>query len=238
MSTILITGRRIYSAGVIALATLCIINKDFIIGRPPGPLNDWLAYSAAILVLISAVMIFFQKKVKEAALVIALLIVALSVSRHLPVFMNDWGNAYKTLALFGGTLLVAASGTGNNNMRNYFIWTGIILLCAFLLACGYAHIKFYGFVKEFIPAYIPFRGFFAYFTAACLISGGIGICLPFTRKLAAVLTGIMLLGWFFLLHIPRFVMDTSNASDRLGLCESFTFAGIFFVLAALSSKPK
>jgi hypothetical protein len=45
----------------------------------------------------------------------------------------------------------------------------------------------------------------------------------------------MIAGWFFLLHIPRFIADTSNTSDRLGLCESFTFVGIFFALAGTLS---
>jgi len=238
MTTMLTTGRRIYSAGMIALATLCFISKDFIIGRPPGPINNWLAYSAAVLVLFAAVLIFIQKRIQEAALFIALLLAALSVGRHLPYFMKDWLNALKAFALLGGTFIIAASGAVTTNTRKYLSCAGIILLAIFLVACGYAHIKYYDFVTNFIPAYIPFRGFFAYFTATCLIAGGIGICIPYTRKLAALLNAVMLLGWFILLHIPRFMADTSNASDRLGLCESFTFAGIFFVLAAISSKNK
>jgi hypothetical protein len=46
----------------------------------------------------------------------------------------------------------------------------------------------------------------------------------------------MLSGWFFLLHIPRFLANTNDAGDRMGLCESFTFAGIFFALTAVFTK--
>jgi hypothetical protein len=46
----------------------------------------------------------------------------------------------------------------------------------------------------------------------------------------------MLGGWFVLLHIPRFLANVNDASDRMGLCESFTFCGIFLVLAGISSK--
>jgi hypothetical protein len=49
---------------------------------------------------------------------------------------------------------------------------------------------------------------------------------------------MMIAGWFILLHIVRFTADTSNASDRLGLCESFTFAGILFVLAGMFSRKE
>jgi len=163
------------------------------------------------------------------------LVFVFSVLRHIPQFMNDWLNAYKALAILGGSLIAAASvDTGKRS--NILLWTGTILLSIFFIACGYAHIKFYGFVKEFIPAYIPFRGFFAYFTAVCLFAGGIGILIPFSRKWAALLSGIMLLGWFVLLHIPRFIANTNDASDRMGLYESFTFAAIFFILTGVFAK--
>jgi len=51
-----------------------------------------------------------------------------------------------------------------------------------------------------------------------------------------LLSGIMLLGWFVLLHIQKFSANKNDVSDRMGLCESFTFAGIFFVLAGILSR--
>jgi len=53
-----------------------------------------------------------------------------------------------------------------------------------------------------------------------------------------LLSGIMLMGWFVLLHIPRFIANTNDVSDRMGLCESFSFAGIFFVLAGILARYK
>ena len=157
----------------------------------------------------------------------------------MPHFMADWLNAYKSMALFGGVLIVAASFMNdplNANSRNVFVLTGTVLLTVFFIAAGYAHFKFAGFVKDFIPAYIPFHSFFTYFCGICLIAGGVGLLIPKTRYWAALLTGIMISGWFLLLHIPRFVNNTSDASDRMGLCESFAFAGILFILAAIFSN--
>jgi hypothetical protein len=48
----------------------------------------------------------------------------------------------------------------------------------------------------------------------------------------------MIFGWFVLLHIPRFLANVNDASDRLGLCESFTFAGILFVLAGMHATKE
>jgi hypothetical protein len=57
--------------------------------------------------------------------------------------MKDWPNAYKSMALFGGALIVAASffaqkgsmttrAGGNKNRIKYLVVTGSIFLAAFL----------------------------------------------------------------------------------------------------------
>ncbi|MEO8764611.1 MAG: hypothetical protein ABI416_10010, partial [Ginsengibacter sp.] len=116
--------------------------------------------------------------------------------------------------------------------------TGILLLAVFFIACGYAHFKFAAFVINFIPAYIPFHAFWTYFCAVCLIAGGLGILLPFTRRWAAFLSGLMVTGWFILLHIPRVVANPIDTGERMGLCESFIFAGIFFLLAGMFTTKR
>jgi hypothetical protein len=70
------------------------------------------------------------------------------------------------------------------------------------------------------------------------VSNSGGLLIPQTRRLAALLSGIMIAGWFLLLHIPRFIANIHDVSDRMGLCESFTFIGIFFVLAGMLSGNK
>ena len=115
---------------------------------------------------------------------------------------------------------------------------GSVVLAVFFTSAGYAHFKFAAFVADFIPSYIPFRTFWAYFCGICLFAAGAGLLIPQIRKWAALLAGIMLIGWFILLHIPRFAANINDASDRMGLCESFTFAGICFVLAAMFGKMR
>jgi len=158
--------------------------------------------------------------------------------------MNDWLNAYKSMALFGGALIVASSAAAESNriqspgINRGYLLAGSVLLAAFFIAAGYAHFKFAAFVKDFIPAYIPFRIFWTFFCGICLIAGGTGLLIPQARKWAALLSGVMVLGWFILLHIPRFLSNVNDASDRMGLFESFTFVGIFFVLAGMFQKKQ
>jgi uncharacterized membrane protein len=247
MDKLIKPGRIMFAAGILGLSILCIINKDFIVGRPPAwpstfNINPALAYISAGILIIAVIGILFNKKAATAALLIAVLIFLLSVLRHLPQFMKDWVNAYKAMALCGGALIVAASfyrdnsGAGNRSRIKYLVIAGTVLLAAFFIAGGYAHFKWAKFVQYLIPEYIPFRLFWTYFCGVCLFAGGAGLLLPQTRKWAAFLTGIMILGWFFLLHIPRFIANTSDASDRMGVCESFIFSSVLFVLTGLVSK--
>lgn len=246
-------GQIIFAAGILCLGVFCIFYGDFIIGRPPAwpvgfKVTPIIGYvSGTIVILASLTILFVGKRAGAASLVIAALILILSILRQLPVFMNDWLNSYKAMALFGGALITASSFldahhtlfskvTINVKTRRRFVTIGSVLLGVFFIAAGYAHFKFAIVVQEFIPSYIPFRVFWTYFTGVCLYAGGAGLIIPFTRSWAALLSGIMVMSWFLLLHIPRFLEHVNEANDRFGLCESFTFAGIFFVLYTSSSK--
>jgi uncharacterized membrane protein len=237
MLNILKTGRIIFAVGIAGLGFLCIIDKDFIIGRP-SPWNtllpDWnpaLAYISGVIVIVSAFAIILNKQAKNAALLIALLIMFLTIPREFLDHLKNWLSAYKSLALLGGALIIASSYELNKKKSAYILWAGTICLSAFFIAAGYAHFKYDDFTKNYIPAYLPFHGFFTYFCAVCLIAGGIGILIPATRKWAALLSGIMLTGWFFLLHLPKFFADVNNKGERMGVFESLTLAGVFFVAA-------
>jgi len=249
---ILQTGRSLFAISIIALGCLCIIYNDFIIGRPPEWAkgfngNPALAYSSAAIIIAAGIAILINKRSVLAACSIAALILCLSVLRHLPHLSLDSLNGYKAIALFGGALIVLLSFFKTNpsaapgfmqgkNTTASVLFFSCLCLAVFFIDAGYAHFKYAGFVNQFIPAYIPFHPFFTYGCGICLIAGGIGMIIPQTRSRAALLSGIMIAGWFVLLHIPRFIANSNDASDRMGLCESFAFAGICFCLAGLCSK--
>ena len=243
-----------FATGILALGIICFIYRDFIIGRPPAwpakfTVYPELTYISAAVLIMAGIAILFERKAGPAALLIATLILLLSVSRHLPSFMIDWVNGYKAITFVGGALIIAASFFKddhhitqrfrvNERWEKGLLVTGTILLAVFLIACGFAHFKWAQGVQNFVPAYIPFHLFWTYFCGVCLFAGGAGILIPQTKSLAALLSGIMILGWFILLHVPAFLANPNNPSDRMGVCESFTFSGILFVLAGIVPKKK
>ncbi|RYD72691.1 MAG: DoxX family membrane protein [Sphingobacteriales bacterium] len=133
------------------------------------------------------------------------------------------------MALLGGALIIACSFYADSPetsprfmdsaaKRKRIILFGTVLLSAFFVASGYAHFKFADFITNYlIPAYIPFHVFWTYFCGICLLAGGVGILIPRVRRLAALLSGIMVLGWFFLLHLPRFFANTTSPGITVAL---------------------
>jgi uncharacterized membrane protein len=254
MDKLIKPGRIMFATGILALGIICFIHRDFIIGRPPAwpvnfTFNPELAYISAAVLMMAAIAILLGKKGGPAALLIAALILLLSVSRHSPSFMNDWPNGYKTFALVGGALIIAVSFFKNDDhitqrlrvsqrWKNGLLVVGTVLVAVFLIACGFAHFKWAQGVQNMVPGYIPFHLFWTYFCGVCLFAGGAGILIPQTRSLAALLSGIMILGWFILLHVPAFLANPNNPSDRMGVCESFAFSGILFVLAGIARVGK
>lgn len=247
-------GRVMFALGLTGLAVLGFMKDDFIVGRPPGwpagfNSKEILALVLNILLIAACVAIIFQQKGSFAAFLIATLIFTFSfLIRYIPAFVKSdpnkilWSiNAYKTLALIGGSLIVGTSFLKNDSRqaRKILLLIGVIFLSLFFIMSGLAHFKFADFITGgFMPSYIPFHSFWAYFCGIALIAGGTGIQIYPFRKIAALLTGIMIAGWFLLLHIPRFFSNINDPSDQMGLCESFAFAGIMFVLYSLFKIKK
>jgi uncharacterized membrane protein len=244
MDRLVISGRIIYAIGLLGLGVLCILSKDFIIGRPPSWPETFSAapvigYASAALIFLFGISIITNKQAERSLYAIALMIFCLSFTRQLAQFGNNWLGGLKTLALLGGALIIASTVIRHRDRTGkILLHVGILLIALFFIAGGYAHFEYATFVENFIPAYIPFRAFWAYFCGVCLIAGALGMLIPSTRKWAALLSGIMLMGWFFMLHIPRFLANMDDPGDRLGLFESFAISGICFVVAGISFMNK
>jgi len=254
-STLLVnTGRVIFALGLIGLAILGFMTNDFIVGRPPAwPAGfggkETLSLVLNVLLVAGCVAIIFQRQGAFAAFLTAAIIFTFSfLIRYIPAIVKAdpkeilWNiNAYKTLALIGGSLIAGVYFLRTNSSRSgkIFLVIGTIFLSMFFIISGFAHFKFDGFIIDsLIPSYIPFHPFWTYFCGIALIAGGIGIQIYPLRKIAALLVGIMIAGWFLLLHIPRFFANVNDPSDQMGLCESFAFAGIMFVLYGLFKVKK
>jgi uncharacterized membrane protein YphA (DoxX/SURF4 family) len=248
MPSLLKIGRVIAAIGFLALYLLQAINQNWLIGRPDNPAwvkGLWLTIEILFMAVAHG-MVFLHKRARIDAFLAGCFIFVFSfLIGHLPQMLHKdaagilWQlNAYKTLALVGGCWILSAAKPGPPTWLNnkILLITGWITMALWLIIAGVSHIKFNGFVQDFMPAYIPAHAFWSYFTAVALLAGGVGLLINPLRQWAALLSGLMILLWFFLLHIPRAANDPKNIAEWLGVCESFIFSGILFVLSSLSRK--
>lgn len=230
MTALYETGRHMYLLGIAELALYNFAKGDFAMTRP-GPLpevlqglNPAMAYVSGALLLIAVLAHYLNRYRAAALLTIANLIFWLATTRHIFNLWRDHINGFKTLWLIGGALLMLTSIAGYQKVGKKALWFNLIILFLFFVDCGVAHFQYASFVQNLIPAFIPFPLFFTYFAGVCLVAGGVGLLLPQTQKLAALLSAIQIAGWFTLLHVPRAL--TMGGDEWIGVGESLAVSGI------------
>jgi hypothetical protein len=66
-----------------------------------------------------------------------------------------------------------------------------------------------------------------------LFAGAAGMFYWRTASLAALLTGVMVFSWVWIVHLPRISV---SVSDNIAIFEAPAIAGIAFMLAALQAR--
>lgn len=243
-------GRYFFAIGVFGIGIEHFIFQDFIMGRAPAwpeslPGKLPWAYLTGTAFIIISIAILAEKKVRIATITAALLVFLWAFLRHIPVVAADtflsgaWTSAGKALVFMGGALAIAAAFqkvssfnktliTKFMNLEAAFIIIGRLCLGIFLVITGIQHFLFTAFVASLIPGWFPGDAvFWTYFAGVALIAGGIGLFIPATAPLAALLSGLMIFSWFWIVHLP---LTMASVSDNIALFEALAFSGIALVL--------
>jgi uncharacterized membrane protein len=251
MDGLIRVGRVFFAIALIGLGVEHFIFQDFVTGRAPvWPASipggvAWAYLSGLTFVAIGSA-ILFGKRARSAAVLAGVLIASWAALRHLPVIAADsflsgaWTRAGKALTFTAGAFAIAATfpkvelppGTLLKfvNLGREFIIFGRWCLGLFLVLTGIQHFMFTEFVASLIPGWFPGNAdFWTYFAGVALIAGGIGLFVPRTTRLAALLSGLMVFSWFWIVHIPRTFV---GVSDSIAVFEALAVSGIAFVLAA------
>jgi len=250
MDTLHQYGRYFYATGFIAFGIMHFVFGDFITGRAPSwpdqlPGQQIWTWLTGILFIVTGFSVFTGKMVRQLALASGIVIILWAAIRHIPVVASDqllggsWTQLGKALIFSGGILAIAGSfpklsGKGfiNSiiNFEDRFIQIGQIILGLYMLLCGIQHFIFVDFVASLIPAIVPWAVFWTYFGGICLIAGGLGLLIKPTQRIAALLSGIMIFSWVFIVHIPLAV--TNMGVEWIAVFEAFAISGLAFFLVA------
>ena len=96
---------------------------------------------------------------------------------------------------------------------------------------GAQHFIYLQFVANFIPAWIPWRTFWACFTGVALMAAAVGIVFRIWDRWAATLLGTMIFLWVLLLHTSRIAARPDDFGEWRGIFQALAMSGCAFALA-------
>ena len=252
-------ARAFYGIGVAGIGAQQFFYKNFrpvIIPQWPHHLS-WIAIPAYITgagFIIPGTIIAFSKNAKLTSLLLALCFLLFFICFHITfqLFVSPngfnialWTDPLKELTFSGGAFIITSSYVSSGDSKSFytrnrkaFFITGIIFFALLLIVFGIDHFLYTDFVATLVPVWIPGHVFWTYFAGIALIGSGVGILIPQTRKVVAILLGIMLFIWFLILHIPRAAVApaTDNGNELTSVFEALAFSGIAFVIAWVSGN--
>jgi uncharacterized membrane protein YphA (DoxX/SURF4 family) len=238
-------GRLFFAIAIVASGIQQLVTASFVRLVPPLPAwipaHSFWAYLVGIVLIGAGVAIGTGYRARWTAAVLGILLLLSILFLHLPLAASNplagfmWTNPAKALAMLGGVLILTGAlpeeESGIARLFRKLRPLGPMFLGGFMILGGIQHFVYLDFVTKLVPAWIPGPQFWVYFTGVALIAGGVGILLPKTQRLAATMSGIMILLWVVLLHIPRALADLHNAGETSGVFEALAFSGIAFILA-------
>lgn len=105
------------------------------------------------------------------------------------------------------------------------------------IAFGILHFMYADFVATLVPAFMPFKSFWTYFTGTAMIAAGISFLINKFSSLAANLLGLMLTGFILLIHIPKLATAFADINAWTRPLQDIALACTCFILAnSLSSN--
>ena len=122
------------------------------------------------------------------------------------------------------------------NGRHAFIILGRIGLASHMIVAGVLHLRFTESVATLIPDWFPGDAVvWTWLAGIALIAGGIGINVPRTARLAALLSGLMIFSWVWLIHVAR---ELAGVGDGISVFAAVASAGIGFLLAGYAGEAR
>lgn len=237
-----LTGRSFVAIAFIAFGIQHLIYGSFVTRIAPQP-PRWVpapslwAYLLGVCLISGGAAILLRKYDRQAALSLGWLTLALTVLLHVPRWQAEPLNAGlltflgKGYMLSGAAFLVAASLMPADRSSRQAAYAGRGFLSLFFILCGVEHFWLTQFVATLVPSWIPGHMFWTYFAGAALIAGGVGMFIPATARLAALLSALMVLSWVILLHIPRALANLHDSNETTAVFEALAVTGAALLVA-------
>jgi uncharacterized membrane protein len=240
--------RVFFALGLIGLGILSLVYGDFALQWQPVP--EWvpgrtlLAYASCVVMIAGGAGLLSRRTAKLSSgvlLVYFLLWLVLLKLPHVvmgPLVEFNWlGFGESAVILAGGLVLFAADrgqsessklkfATGESGMRIARFLFGFALI-----PIGLSHFVYATETIGFVPAWIPFRPFWAYLGGAGHIAAGLGVLFGVVPRLAALLEAGMIGVFTALVWVPLVVTEPTSQLNWTGFFISWIIAAAAWVVA-------
>jgi uncharacterized membrane protein len=230
-------GRACFAVALVVFGIQTVVYDAFVTRALPAwpawiPAQSIAAYVAGAVLIAGGAAILFDVRARQAAIVLGTMFALSVVLLDLPRAVADvplggtWTILGKGVVLLGGVFTLTGSSAS----------IGRWCLAAFMILGGIQHFRWTDFVATLVPTWIPGHVFWTYFAGVALIAGGVGLLVPATARLAALASGLMLMLWVVMLHVPRALADLHNSNETTAVFEALAFAGLAWFLASVPRR--
>ena len=215
----------------------------------PGKLSDGLAGRVGFIAVGGCIVLRWQGPAAATLLGVVLLLRAFFVYLFgLPMHIRDpfrWTSGFELISLGGAALVLAGSFPMNKGKRvgwresgQKFFQVGRYLFAIGLVIFDVQHLMYAGFLAGDVPAWIPWKLFWAYFVGVAFFAAALSIATGKMANLAATLLGTMFLLWVIMLHIPRVAAAPGDGNEWTSEFVALAMGGASFLMASAFSRNK
>jgi len=149
---------------------------------------------------------------------------------------GPWTSGFEILAMCGIALVLL--GRANPFPRapgsSATVWLGRFLFASLLLVVGTQR-RYAGFVATLVPAWMPWRLFWAYLVGTAFFAAALAIITGKLARMATTLLGTMFLLFVITLHVPRIAGRFHNGNEwTKRVCRPGMSGGAFALAGVLA----
>jgi len=232
-------GRIILGLGSLGLGLISLIFADFATTWQPVP--EWvpahtvLAYASGASLTAAGVSLILNRFAGVAAAFICgfmcLWALVLQPPRLLAGEPAAWLAPAEILAVAAGAWTLFWLRAAESANRTKAVQTGATFFGLMTPIFGVAHFLYIPFTASMIPEWIPLRTFWAWFTGAGHIAGGLSIVTRIIPGIGASLLAFMFSGFVLLVHAPRIAADPSARIEWHLLSTALLLTGAAWITA-------
>lgn len=232
-------GHVLFAASFAGLGVLSLMSGDFALDWQPVPASvPWrthLAHASGFILLTSGIGMFFERTARNSACIlvanVAIWLFLLQLPRVIahPTNPAAWLGFAETLVMVVGGWIILDSVNGPGKVAGIRIAQR--LFAAALPLIGLSHFVYVEITTALVPAWLPNRVAFAYFTGAAHVAAGFAVLIGFIPRVAAALEACMIASFTLLVWVPRVAASPASRMPWTALLVSSALAAAAWAVA-------